>query len=68
MPEVEKRSLKRKPEGILFFYLLIYLLAELDVGGRPLKTMKEGLSKKTLSRRYKDLDALVDENGMHLID
>jgi hypothetical protein len=68
-PEVENKTLKRKPEGIFFlFHLLIHLSAELDVGGRPQKSIKQGLSEKTLTRRYEALDDLVDGAGMHLID
>lgn len=63
----ETVSLKRKPEGkLVSLYLIIYRLGEL-VGGRPPKLMKEGLSDKTLGRRYDGLDDLVADKGMHLI-
>lgn len=44
--------------------LLTYQPGDL-AGGRPLKLVKEGVSEKTLARRFKELDAAVD-TGMHL--
>lgn len=46
----------------------LYLLEEL-AGGRPQKLLKEGVSEKTLGRRYKELDALIDvKSGMHFLN
>ena len=47
---------------------MINLLEEL-AGGRPQKLMKEGVSEKTLGRRYNELDALIeDKSGMHFLN
>lgn len=67
-------NIKRKSDGrILYSFELrifsdnIYLLEEL-AGGRPQKHLKEGLSEKTLWRRYNELNALVENKcGMRLL-
>jgi hypothetical protein len=64
VPEIESGNLKRKPAGMpMQFLLFFHELAEL-LGGRPEKRVKEGVSDKTLGRRFEKLDALV-ETGMH---